>query len=102
MPHTGNVAMTDRRPYYTRLETSAFGETIGIIKPPVAKPVAVPIHSNLRNAYASRSTKSLFQLGRQGHHGGGGRVSDHQLRHLGHWRYLPWFRSIHSCQDRPH
>src|SRR5579871_5409423 len=52
-----------------------------------------PLQS-LRRAHASRSAKSLFQLARQGHHGGGGRVSDHQLRDLGHWRYFPRFRGL--------
>src|SRR5215831_19008907 len=62
----------------------------------------LPFTQKLRHAHASRSAKSLLQLARQGRHGGGGRVPDHQLRNLGHRRYFPRFRRLHRCQGRPH
>src|SRR5262245_8764569 len=52
--------------------------------------------------HASRSTKSLFQLARQGGDGRGRRLFDYQFRNLGDRRHFPRVRPFDSREDRPH
>src|SRR5262249_57454237 len=56
--------------------------------------------SQSRMTHASRSTKSLFQLARQGGDGRRRRLLGDQFRDLGDRRHFPWLRPLDRRQDR--